>query len=286
MPIFAPTLPPRPRLDEGMPPTLVLLRFDLRRVVRQKLGKFFGFLFLGILLILCAQLYGNHLMASRRELAELRHATEAFLPQGARFQAQLLHGAMIGILWLQTALVGGGLVARDTLHRVRPLIYAHPVTQRAYLGAKALFAAGLPFCVMLAYILLPWGLSLAIAGAGGPVWPTAPLRLIPAAALIAALMGAVTLGASSLAASPRAGFGWALGILLGSGALGAVLGQALGDPRWTALGLGTLTKAWPRLVFGLETETGLAAAAAATLFHIGLWTFIAARRTRPEEAVL
>jgi len=286
MPIYAPSLPPRPSLNEGLPPALVLMRFDLRRVMRLKLGKFFGFLFVGILLILCAQLYFNHLMGSRRELADLKRATDAFLPQGARFQAQLLNGAMLLVLWLQAALVGGGLVARDTLHRIRPLIYAHPVTQADYLGAKLLFAAGLPFLIMTAYVILPWGLSLAIAGAAGPVWPTAPLRLLPAAALIALLMGTVTLGASSLAASPKAGFGWALGIVVGSAALGGVLGGALGDPSWHALGLGTLTKAWPRLLFGLEAEVALAPAIGATLLHIGLWTSIAAMRTRSGEAIL
>jgi hypothetical protein len=139
---------------------------------------------------------------------------------------------------------------------------------------------------MLAYVILPWGLSLAIAGASGPVWPTAPLRLLPAAAVIALLMGAVTLGASSLASSPKAGFGWALGILLGSGALGGVLAGTLGDYRWMALGVGNLAKAWPELVMGVETREGWIPTLAATAFHLALWTFIAARRTRPGEATL
>jgi ABC-type transport system involved in multi-copper enzyme maturation permease subunit len=286
MPIYAPSLPPRPEQGQGLHPALVIFRFDLRRVLRLKLGRFFGFVFLMILLVLCVQLYANHLMASRASLAALRQATEAFLPQGARFQAGLLNPFMISMLWLQAALVGGGLVARDTLYRIRPLLYAHPVRPADYLGAKALFAAGLPFAVMLPYIVLPWGLSLALGGPRGPVWPSAPLHLVPAALAIAALMGSVTLGASSLASSPKAGFGWALGILLGSSALGAVAAGALGDPRWHALGVGTLSKAWPALLMGLETEQGWFAVAAGTAFHVVLWLCIAVLRTRPSEATI
>lgn len=286
MPIYAPSLPPRPEPGLGLPPALVIFRFDLRRVLRLKLGRFFGFVFLAILLILCAQLYVNHLMASKAALADIKKVTDAFLPQGARFQAGLLNPFMITILWLQVALVGGGLVARDTLYRIRPLLYAHPVTPMDYLGAKALFAAGLPLAVMLPFILLPWGLSLAIAGLHGPVWPTAPLYLLPAAAAISALMGAITLGASSLASSPKAGFGWALGILLGSSALGAVASGALSDPRWMALGVGTLSKAWPRLILGLDSEQGWIPVLLGTAFHLALWLTIAVRRTRPSEATI
>lgn len=287
MPIYAPTLPPRPEPGQGLHPVLVIARFDLARILRQKLGRFFGFLFLLVLVILCVQLYVNHLLGSRAQLADVKAVADAFLPQGARFQASLLHPFMISVLWLQVALVGGGLVARDTLHRIRPLIYAHPVDPAGYLAAKGLLAAGLPFAVMLPYILLPWLLSLAVAGLHGPVWLASPLRLLPAAAVIALLMGAVTLGASSLGGSPRAGFGWALGVLLGSSALGGILAGALGDPRWMALGVGYLAKAWPGLVFGLDDGVaGWIPVAAATAGHILLWTGIALRRTRPSEAIL
>ena len=286
MPIYAPSHPPRPEPGQGLPPALVIFRFDLRRVLRLKLGKFFGFGYVFILLILCARLYFKHLVASNASLSGLRTFSDQFLPQGAKFQTELLNSAMLTLLWLQVALVGGGLVARDTLYRIRPLLYAHPVRRLDYLLAKLLFAAGLPFAVMLAYIALPWGLSMAIAGLRGPVWPTAPLYLVPAALVISALMGAVTLGASSLASSPKAGFGWALGILLGSSALGGVLGGALGDPRWLVLGVGSLAKAWPNLILGAESDPGWLPVLGATAFHLVLWTLIAVRRTRPAETTL
>jgi len=286
MPIYAPSLPPRPELGQGLHPALVMFRFDLRRVLRLKLGKFFGFMFLMILIIICVQLYATHLMANKASLANIKAAMEPFLPQGARFQARLLNESMIVILWLQVALVGGGLVARDTLYRIRPLIYAHPVKPWDYLLAKWLFAMGLPLAIMLAFIVLPWGLSLSIAGLKGPVWPTAPLYLIPAALIIASLMGSVTLGASSLASSPKAGFGWALGILLGSSALSGVLAGTLGNPGWRALGVVTLSRAWPNLILGVESDVGWVPVVLATLLHLGLWTLIAVRRTRPSEATL
>ena len=286
MPIHAPTLPPRPALDRGDPPALVIFRFDLRRVLRLKLGRFFGFLFLFILLIQCGTLYLRYLTGSNPTLAPLRPLADSFLPQGPAFQAQLLAPAMLKLLWLQVAMVGGGLVARDSLYRLRPLLYAHPVRPVDYLGGKALLAMGLPFCILLPFILLPWGLSLAIAGPNGPVWPSAPLYLVPCALVIAVLMGAVSLGASSLATSPRAGFGWALGILIGSTALGAVLGSALGDPRWSALGLGTLVQAWPQLLCQVPRGTGLGwgPVLAASAGHLLFWTWIAYRNTSPREA--
>jgi ABC-type transport system involved in multi-copper enzyme maturation permease subunit len=286
MPIYAPTLPPRPALDRGDPKALVILRYDLRRVMRQKLGRFFGFAFLLILLIQCGWLYAKHLMGSNPVFAPIGQVANQILPQGAAYQAQLLHPFMIFMLWLQAALVGGGLLARDTLYRIRPLLYAHPVRPRDYFTAKALFAAGLPFLIMLPYIFVPWTLSLAIAGGTGPVWPSAPLYLVPAALVIAALMGAVTLGASSMAGSPRAGFGWALGIMIGSGALGGVLAAALGDPRWQALGVGDLASAWPRILLNVQTPGGLgwAPALLATAGHLLFWTWLALRRTRPSEA--
>ena len=287
MPIYAPTLPPRPALAGGDPPALVIFRFDLRRVLRLKLGRFFGFSFLLILLIQCGWLYATHLMGTREAFASLRPLAENFLPQGAAFQAQLLHPAMVTLLWFQVALVGGGLVARDSLYRIRPLLYAHPVRPWDYLAAKGLLAAGLPFCIQLPFILLPWLLSMTLAGLHGPVWTRLPLLLGPCALVISALMGAVTLGASSLASSPRAGFGWAVGIMIGSGALGGILSSALGDPRWAALGVTSLTRAWPQLVCRVPqgTELGWGPVLAATAAHLLLWTWIAHHRTRPSEAV-
>jgi ABC-type transport system involved in multi-copper enzyme maturation permease subunit len=265
----------------------VLFRFDLRRVLRLKLGRFFGFAFVLILIIQCVWLYAKHLVGTNAALAQLRPLADQVIAQGAQFQANLLHPTLLTLLWLQVALVGGGLVARDTLYRIRPLLYAHPVRPLDYLGGKALFAAGLPFLIQLPYILLPWLLSLAIAGRSGPVWPSAPLLLVPAALLIASLMGAVTLGASSMATSPRAGFGWALGIMVGSSALGKVLATALGDHRWTALSVGSLTDAWPRLFCNVpgDYDLGWFPVLLGTALHLVLWTALAVRRTRPSEAV-
>jgi ABC-type transport system involved in multi-copper enzyme maturation permease subunit len=265
----------------------VIFRFDLRRVLRLKLGRFFGFAFIGILLIQCVWLYAKHLLGTSAALASLRPLADQVVPQGPEFQAQLLHPAMLTLLWFQVALVGGGLVARDTLYRIRPLLYAHPVTPTDYLAAKGLFAAGLPFIIQLPFIFLPWLLSLAIAGPSGPVWPTAPLYLVPCAVIIAALMGAVTLGASSMAAGPKAGFGWAMGVIIGSGSLGGVLATALGDPRWLALGVGKLTRAWPQILCQVpgHQELTLVPVAAATAAHILFWTWLAVRRTRTREAV-
>ena len=287
MPIYAPSLPPRPALDQGLHPALVIFRFDLRRVLRLKLGRFFGFAFIGILLVQCGWLYVKHLLGTNAALATLRPLADQVVPQGPAFQAQLLNPAMLTLLWFQVALVGGGLVARDTLYRIRPLLYAHPVTPLDYLAAKGLFAAGLPLLIQLPFIFLPWLLSLAIAGLGGPVWPTAPLYLVPCAVIIAVLMGAVTLGASSMAAGPKAGFGWAMGVIIGSGSLGSVLAASLGDPRWMALGVGNLTRAWTYILCQVpgHQELTLAPAASATAAHILFWTWLAVRRTRSSEAV-
>lgn len=201
MPIHAPTLPPRPLQGEGLAPALVLARFEVRRILRQRLGRFFGFAFALVLLVDLALVYFKPMAGVAGQL----------LPQGAAFQAGLLGKVLLFLLWLQVAQVGGGLVARDTLYRIRPLMYAHPVRHLDYLLGKGLVAVGLPFLILLPFILLPWGVSLLMAGAQGPVWPTAPLHLIPAALVVSFLMGILTLGASSLASTPGGGFAWALG---------------------------------------------------------------------------
>ena len=286
MPIYAPTLPPAPDLLHGHPPVLVLMRFDFTRLWRQKIGRFFGFAFLVILFWKVARIYVDHLLQTNPAFKPMQDFAKTILTQGAAFQADLLNPAMY-LLWFLVALVGGGLVARDTLYRVRPLMYAHPVRPMDYLGAKGLFAAGLPFAIQLPFVLLPWLASLMIAGTRGPIWPTAPLHLIPAAAVIALLMGAVTLGASSLAGSPRAGFGWVLGIVLGTAALGGLVGGILGNPVWLALSPGALVTAWPDLLCGVaQPKLPWLPTVLGTALHIGLWTFIALKRTRPSEAVI
>jgi ABC-type transport system involved in multi-copper enzyme maturation permease subunit len=286
MPIYAPTLPPAPEIRAGQPPVLVLMRFDLTRLWRQKIGRFFGFSFLVILGWKVARIYLEHLLQTNATLRPMQDLSKAFLTQGAAFQADLLSPAAY-LLWFLVALVGGGLVARDTLYRVRPLIYAHPVAPRDYLLAKLGFASAVPFAILLPFVLLPWALSMALAGTQGPVWPSAILRLLPAVALQSLLMGAVAVGASSLAATPRAGVGWVLGLVLGTGALAGILHGLTGLRAVDALSPVALVGAWPQLLVGVDhpvvawlpTLLGTAA-------HLALWTWVAWTRTRPSEAVI
>jgi|GEM_PF-420756 len=289
MPIYAPSLPPRPALDQGLPPALVIARFDIRRVLKQKMGRFFGFMFVVSLLIQLTMLYVKYLLNTSAALKTFKEFANQVLTQGPEFHAGILtmNGWLTSLLWFQVALIGGGLVARDSLYRIRPLMYAHPVRPLDYLVAKGLFAAGLPFVILLPFVFLPWGMSLLIAGAGGPVSPWAPLYLLPAALIIALLMGAVTLGASSLAASPRAGFGWVLGISLGSAALGGLLSGLLHQPTWMAMSPQALVEAWPDLLCRVaDPKLEWLPTVVGTVAHLLLWTLVAARRTRPSEAVL
>ena len=289
MPIYAPSLPPRPTQDEGLAPALVLARFDFRRLRRQKIGMFFGFAYAASLGFMAIWVYVRFLLKTSSALNGLDSLANQVLVQGPAFQASLvtLGGWLTTLLWFQVAFVGGGVIARDTLYRIRPLVYAHPVRPRDYLAAKGLFAAGLPFLIQLPFILVPWGMSMLIAGVHGPVWATAPLRLIPAALLVSLLMGSITLGASSLASTPRAGFGWVLGIVLGLSALSTIAERSLSQPALGAINPLALSAAWPDLLCGTPgPELGWIPALIGTAFHVVFWTFIATRRTQPSEAVL
>ena len=286
MPIYAPTLPPRPDLTKAASPILVLAKFDLARMLRQKLGRFFGIVFLGVLAINLMVLYAKHLMVVSPDMAQLKDFAELVLPQPASFQASLLHPSMLFFLWFQAALISGGLIARDTLHRIRPLIYAHPVRPSDYVASKAISAIAVPLCVQFLFIFLPWLLSLLIAGPDGPVWPTAPLYLIPAAAINSVLIASVALGASSISSTPKSGFGWALALLFGSTAIGGILAGIFRAQAWLALSPMGLTDAWPRILCGVEgAHIPLWAAAASTSAHFFLWTYVVVSRTRPSEAV-
>ncbi len=286
MPIYEPTLPPAPDLTQGQPPALVLMRFDLTRLWRQKIGRFFGFAFLIMLLVKLSIIYVKYLLGSNPAFQSMQDFAKAVLPQGPAFQAGLLDPAGY-LLWFLVALVGGGLVARDTLYRVRPLMYAHPVRPRDYLLAKVGFASALPFVVLLPFVFLPWALSLMVAGLQGPVWPTAPLRLLPAIALMSLLMGTLAVGASALAATPRAGVGWVLGLVLGTSTLASLVHGLAGFAGAEALNPIVLAQAWPQLFVGLDAPLlGWLPAFLGTAFHIVLWTYLAARRTRPSEAVI
>ena len=278
MPIYAPTLPPAPDLSLGQPPVLVLMRFDLARLWRQKIGRFFGFGFLALLLFKVARIYVGHLLQTNVALRPMKDFAQSILTQGASFQADLLSPASFLL---------GFLVARDTLYRVRPLIYAHPVSPRDYLLAKLGFATALPFLILLPFVLLPWLMSLLLAGLDGPVWATAPLRLLPAMAISSALMGSLAVGASSLAATPRAGVSWVLGSVLGAGALAGLLRGMTGIAAVDALNPVLLAEAWPQLLVGVEHPlVAWLPALLGTALHLALWTTLAVRRTRPSEAIL
>ncbi len=286
MPIYAPTLPPAPELHQGHPPALVLMRFDLTRLWRQKIGRFFGFTFLLVLLWKVARIYIDHLLQTNQAFKPMQDFAKTILTQGADFQADLLNPASY-LLWFLVALVGGGLVARDTLYRVRPLMYAHPVAPKDYLLAKLGFASALPFVILLPFALLPWLMSLLLAGLNGPVWATAPLRLLPAMAISSLLMGSLAVGASSMASTPRAGIGWVLGLVLGAGTLASMIHGLTGIKAVDALNPIMLAETWPQLFVGVDHPmVAWLPAVLGTAFHIGLWTFVAARRTRPSEVVI
>lgn len=287
MPIYAPSLPPQPDLSQGDPPALVLARFDLRRILRLKLGRFFGFCFVLVLIYDLLSLYVRYLMNSNPTFSQAQGFAKGVMTQGADYQADHIGIFMLVLLWLQVAMVCGGLIARDSLYRIRPLLYAHPVRPMDYLAAKLGVAAGLPFLIMLPFILLPWGMSLLIAGQAGPVWATLPLHLLPAALVVALLMGCVTLGASALAGGPRAAFGWVVGIVAGTFALGSILWGVLDNSAWLAISPAALAAAWPKLACGVESPAlGWLPTIAGTLFHVGFGLGIAALRTRPSEAVM
>lgn len=285
MPIYAPTLPPRPDLTQGSHPVAVLMRADWRRTLRHRIGIFFIFVMGAMLLVRLAVLYVKHLVATKEALAAGRELADTFLSKGPAFQAAQLDMLVVGLLWFLAALIGGAVISRDSLYRTRPLMYAHPVEPRDYLLAKGLFSAALPFLVMLPFVVLPWGMSLLMAGAQGPVRPDTVLRLLPAAGLIAALMGTVSIGVSSLAGTPRAGTGLMLGVYLGSIALGALGNGLLNLPP--LLSLYDLSAAWPQLFCGVATPVlSWAQAALGTALHLGFWTWMAWTRTRPSEATL
>jgi ABC-type transport system involved in multi-copper enzyme maturation permease subunit len=286
MPIFEPTLPPAPDLSLGQHPALVIMRFDAARLWRQKIGRFFGFAFLAILIFKVSRIYLEHLLQTNDALKPMQEYAKRILTQGADFQADLLNPVSY-LLWFLVALVGGGLVARDTLYRVRPLMYAHPVTPGDYLLAKLGFASALPFAILLPFALLPWMLSLGLAGIHGPVWVSTPLRLLPAMLLSCTLMGSLAAGASSLASTPRAGVGWVLGAVLGLSAVTAMIHGLTGSSLVDGLNPVMLAEAWPQLFVGVDHPlVPWGPAILGTALHLGVWTWVTAARTRPSEAVI
>ncbi|HZU52460.1 MAG TPA: hypothetical protein VFF77_01070, partial [Holophagaceae bacterium] len=286
MPIYAPSLPPKPDLSSGRPPALVILAFDLQRVLRQKMGRFFGFVFTVMLIWRLGYVYIYYMKDQNAVVSKMMEAASSVLAQGAEWHADMLGGWLTYLLWFLVALIGGGLVARDTLYRVRPLMYAHPVKPSDYWIAKISLAALVPFAILTPFALLPWLLSVGLTGLHGVMWASTPLRLLPVALIIALLMGAVASGASSLASTPRAGIGWVLGVVLGLEAMGGMLYGLLGNGSWMAISPMTLAAEWPKLLCGVTTGTfGWVPALIGTTAHLALWTLILKARTRPSEAV-
>ncbi len=285
MPIYAPTLPPKPDLKSGQHPVAVLLRFDLKRMFRQKVGVFFLFGFLLTLLIQISMLYVRYLLNTKNEMKAVKDFAAMVLTQGPAYQADHLSPTFITFLWFFIAVVAGGLISRDTLYRVRPLMYAHPVNPERYLLAKVGFAFLVLLALMLPFILLPWGLSLAIAGPQGPVWATLPLHMVPAALTVAFLMACVTVGTSSLSGTPRAGTGWILSIFFVSWALGGLMKGVLDWPDFVSLH--TLSTAWPKLLCGVPNlDITWYQALLGTLGWVALSLGITWTRIRPSEATL
>ena len=106
-------------------------------------------------------------------------------------------------------------------------------------------------------------------------------------AISSVLMGALAVGASSMAATPRAGIGWVLGLVLGAGTLASMIHGLTGIKAVDALNPIMLAEAWPQLFVGVaKPMVAWLPAILGTAFHIALWTFVAARRTRPSEAVI
>jgi ABC-type transport system involved in multi-copper enzyme maturation permease subunit len=251
------------------------------------MGRFFGFAFVGILLIHLTILYTKHLLNTSDELVGVQDIANQIIPSAANLQASLLHTSTLSFLWFLVALFGGALISRDTLYRIRPLIYAHPVSPLDYLASKASVAFAIPFCIQLPFIFLPWLLSLLVAGTNGPIWPTTPIYLVPAAVLNSLVMASVAIGASAMASTPKAGMGWALGMLFATGAVGGILTGIFNNSAWMALSPMGLTESWPQIMCGVAKPlVPLWPALIATLANICLWGYIAKWRTKPSEAVI
>ena len=90
-----------------------------------------------------------------------------------------------------------------------------------------------------------------------------------------------------MAATPRAGIGWVLGLVLGAGTLASMIHGLTGLKAIDGLNPVMLAEAWPQLLVGVDKPlVAWVPALLGTAFHIGLWTWVAARRTLPSEAVI
>jgi hypothetical protein len=106
-------------------------------------------------------------------------------------------------------------------------------------------------------------------------------------AISSVLMGSLAVGASSMASTPRAGIGWVLGLVLGAGTLATMIHGLTGISAVDALNPVLLAETWPQLLVGVAHPlVAWVPAVLGTAGHIGLWTYVAARRTRPSEVVI
>ena len=82
MPIYAPTLPPRPEGEVHIHPLRVLFRFEWQRLQRTKVGRFFGFIFVGMFITKLIYIYVRYLLPMTCELQFWE-----FTPSGATERA-------------------------------------------------------------------------------------------------------------------------------------------------------------------------------------------------------
>ena len=78
---------------------------------RQKIGRFFGFAFLAMLLWKIARIYVDHLLNTNQAFKPMQDFAKTILTQGAAFQADLLNPASY-LLWFLVALVGAVVLAK------------------------------------------------------------------------------------------------------------------------------------------------------------------------------
>jgi hypothetical protein len=78
-----------------------------------------------------------------------------------------------------------------------------------------------------------------------------------------------------------------LGLVLGAATLASMIHGLTGIPTVQAINPILLAETWPQLFVGVDHPLmGWGPALLGTAFHLGLWTFVAAKRTMPSEAVI
>jgi hypothetical protein len=78
-----------------------------------------------------------------------------------------------------------------------------------------------------------------------------------------------------------------LGVSLGINALASLAAGLLHSEWWWIISPQAIAAAWPDLCCGVSKPLlGWGPVVLGTLLHVSLWTFIAAKRTKPSEAVI